>query len=151
MTGNELFHESLPRILMRSSFCYFFNKLSIFMGIFIWCVKYFLPYQGGMHNFMFSWWLRVIVVHINCMAPGEVTIWGDICLQMLCLLNSWGFCCCCCLFAFWYLLFIIILCLLQFWLAPFCQAVRYHFLLFFDIPPIQSCPLLIFCFEPVLD
>lgn len=122
-------------------FVIFFNKLSIFMGIFVWCVKYFLPFWGRMHNFMFSWWLMVIFAHINCTVHGKVTIWGDVCLQMLCLLNSWVF--------FFFLVFTFCNYFVYFRVlmtCALCQAVRCHFLLLFDIPRIWSCPLLIFCF-----
>lgn len=50
---------------------------------------YFLPYCRRIHNFMFSWWLRITIMRINCTLYSKETIWGDICLKMLYLLISW--------------------------------------------------------------
>lgn len=33
------------------------------------------------HNLMWFWWVRVIIVHVNHTVSGRVTIWGDVCLK----------------------------------------------------------------------
>lgn len=127
---------SWPRILKLSSFCFLFflNKLSIFIGIFVWGVKYFLPYWGRMHNFMFPWWLRALDLCTNCTVCSKVTIWGDICIQVLCLLNSVFFLFC---FVFLFLVFLegVVFTLCNYfvfsrflWLAPSLSGCHLSFL-----------------------